>query len=57
VSPLDGTWTRSEGRYLLTADAAGKKTGLDAIVNETGRLTWTFGSGDRKLTVYFVRTS
>jgi len=57
VSPLDGTWTRSEGRYLLTADAAGKKTSLDAIVNETGRLTWTFGSGDRKLTVYFVRTS
>jgi hypothetical protein len=57
LTPLEGTWTRSEGRYLLNTEAGGSKSSLDAMVNDSGRLTWTFGTGDKKLTVFFVRTS
>jgi hypothetical protein len=57
LSPMDGTWMRSEGRYLLNADAGGEKLSFDALVNETGRLTWTVGKGEMKLTLFFVRTS
>lgn len=57
LKSFDGTWTRADGRYLLGVDAQGMKASLDASVNETGRLTWTIGSGERKFTVFFVRTS
>ncbi len=57
LKSFDGTWTRTDGRYVLGADVQGSKQTLDALVNETGRLTWSFGSGDKKFTVYFVRTS
>lgn len=57
LKSFDGTWTRADGRYLLGVDAQGNKVSLDAVVNETGRLTWTFGSGEQKFTVFFVRTS
>jgi hypothetical protein len=57
LKSFDGTWTRTDGRYVLGADVEGSKQTLDALVNETGRLTWSFGSGDKKFTVYFVRTS
>jgi hypothetical protein len=48
---------RSEGRYLLNAEAGGEKLSFDALVNETGRLTWTIGKGEMKLPLFFVRTS
>jgi hypothetical protein len=57
LKSFDGTWTRTDGRYVLGADVQGSKQSLDALVNETGRLTWSFGSGENKFTVYFVRTS
>ncbi len=57
LKSFDGTWVRADGRYLLGAEVQGSKLSLDASVNETGRLTWTFGSGDQKFTVFFVRTS
>jgi hypothetical protein len=57
LKSFDGTWTRTDGRYMLGADVQGSKQSLDALVNETGRLTWSFGSGENKFTVYFVRTS
>jgi hypothetical protein len=57
LKSVEGTWTRADGRYLLGVDAQGSKLSLDASVNETGRLTWTFGSGESKFTVYFVRTT
>lgn len=57
LKSFEGTWTRTDGRYLLGVDAQGMKVSMDATVNETGRLTWTFGSGEQKFTVFFVRTS
>jgi len=57
LKSVDGTWTRADGRYLLGVDAEGSKLSLDASVNDTGRLTWTFGSGESKFTVFFVRTT
>jgi hypothetical protein len=57
LKSVDGTWTRADGRYLLGVDAQGAKLSLDASVNDTGRLTWTFGSGESKFTVFFVRTT
>lgn len=57
LKSLEGTWNRAEGRYLLGLDAQGSKLTLDASVNDTGRLTWTFGSGESKFTVFFVRTT
>jgi hypothetical protein len=57
LKSFDGTWTRADGRYQLGVDAQGMKVALDASINETGRLTWTFGSGEQKFTVFFVKTS
>jgi hypothetical protein len=57
LASLDGSWMRSEGRYLLNAESGGEKLNFDALVNEAGRLTWTIGKGEKKLTVFFVRTS
>ena len=57
LKSFEGTWTRTDGRYVLGAEVQGSKQTLDALVNDTGRLTWTFGSGDQKFTVFFVRTS
>jgi hypothetical protein len=42
---------------VLGTELQGSKQSIDAVVNETGRLTWTFGSGNQKFTVFFVRTS
>ena len=57
LKSFDGTWTRTDGRYVLGAELEGSKQSLDALVNDTGRLTWSFGTGEKKFTVYFVRTS
>ena len=57
LKSFDGSWTRTDGRYVLGTELQGSKQSLDALVNETGRLTWTFGSGNQKFTVFFVRTS
>jgi hypothetical protein len=57
LKSFDGTWTRTDGRYVLGTELQGSKQSLDALVNDTGRLTWTFGGGDQKFTVFFVRTS
>jgi hypothetical protein len=57
LKSFDGTWNRADGRYQLGVDAQGMKVALDASINETGRLTWTFGSGEQKFTVFFVKTS
>lgn len=57
IDSFEGTWVRADGSYVLSGEMKGQKLTLEAIVNETGRLTWTFGSGDKKLTVFFVRTS
>ena len=57
LKSFDGTWTRADGRYVLGVELEGSKESLDALVNDTGRLTWSFGTGEKKFTVYFVRTS
>ena len=57
LKSFDGSWTRTDGRYVLGTELQGSKQSVDALVNETGRLTWTFGSGNQKFTVFFVRTS
>ena len=57
LKSFEGTWTRTDGRYVLGTELQGSKQSLDALVNDTGRLTWTFGNGDQKFTVFFVRTS
>jgi hypothetical protein len=57
IDAFEGTWVRTDGTYVLSGEMKGQKLTLEALVNETGRLTWTFGSGDKKLTVFFVRTS
>ena len=56
-TPMDGTWVRTEGHYALETKIEGQAMTLDALVNEFGRLTWTFRFGDQKLSVFFVRTS
>ncbi len=57
LESFDGSWARTDGRYVLGTELQGSKQSVDAVVNETGRLTWTFGSGNQKFTVFFVRTS
>ena len=57
LKPIQGTWVRAGGRYQLMSEDGANKEVLDALVNETGRLTWTEGTGDKKITLFFVRTS
>jgi hypothetical protein len=52
---FEGTWTRAEGRYLITADVGGQKLSLEAMVDVNGRLTWSVGQGNQKVTLFFLR--
>ncbi|HTI71307.1 MAG TPA: CvpA family protein [Candidatus Limnocylindria bacterium] len=53
---VEGAWTRGNGNYLLKPDGSGPEA--EATVNdETGRLSWVVGTGDLKVTLFFVRAS
>jgi len=50
---VEGTWTRGNGTFLLRTD--GTKEDEEAMINDTGRLFWTAGAGDLRVTLFFVR--
>ena len=51
----EGVWTRASGSYMLKRDGSASPE-TEAVYNdEKGRLSWVVGTGELKVTLFFVR--